>query len=169
MLMSMMLSVTCDYSLQVLRKDTDQEPVFFSTLPRTFYSALLNGYTVKTVLDLTPGNGAFAEACLVKRCGHVKVGYFGVCMTETHMNAIRERLEFFVLKQMMMEGTLLYVPRCVEVLQPKPAETQKKVQKGNDEKDTKRKNVSGGKGERNNLRMAASSRSSRTRRPPPGT
>ncbi len=53
----------------MLRKDTDREPVSFATLPREFYTAVLNGYIVKTVLDLTPGMGAFAEACLLQRCG----------------------------------------------------------------------------------------------------
>ena len=85
--------------------------------------SLLSGYVVKTVLDLSPGAGNFAEACLLTRCGHGKVFYFGLCLSEAHMNGLRERLEFFVLQQMMTEGSPLYVARCAEAFKsqsPKP-------------------------------------------------
>eukprot|EP00975_Prorocentrum_lima_P055778 11693274-Prorocentrum_lima.AAC.1 len=106
--------------MQVTRHDTDKEPVFHATLPRSFYMALINGYLLKTIVDLSPGNGALAEAALLKRCGHAKVGYFGICLSEAHMNSLRERLELFVLKEMTTEGSQLYVARCAEALAPEP-------------------------------------------------
>ena len=106
----------------MIRKDTDKEPVCFGTFPVTFYKAILNGYMLKTVLDLTVGSGAFAQACLLTRCGHAKVSYFGICLSEAHMNAIRERLVHFVLKQMITEGSPLYVVKCAEALGSKTPE-----------------------------------------------
>ena len=103
----------------MIRKDTDKEPVYFGTLPVQFYLAILTGYLIKTVIDLTVGTGALAQACLLKRCGHAKVSYFGICLSEAHMLAVRERLVYFVLKQMMTEGSPLYISKCAEALVPK--------------------------------------------------
>ncbi|CAK0851057.1 unnamed protein product, partial [Prorocentrum cordatum] len=100
------------------KRDTDKEPVCFGTLPIKFYTAILTGYMIKTVIDLTVGTGAFAQACLLKRCGHAKVSYFGICLSEAHMNAVRERLVYFVLNQMMTEGSPLYIAKCAEALMP---------------------------------------------------
>ena len=110
----------------MIRKDTDKEPVCFGTLPIKFYTAVLNGYMIKTVIDLTVGTGAFAQACLLKRCGHAKVSYFGICLSEAHMNAVRERLVHFVLKQMMTEGSPLYIAKCAEALVPKTPKKEPK-------------------------------------------
>ena len=110
----------------MIRKDTDKEPVYFGTLPVQFYLAILTCYLIKAVIDLTVGAGALAQACLLKRCGHAKVSYFGICLSEAHMLAVRERLVYFVLKQMMTEGSPLYVAKCAETLVPKTPKKEPK-------------------------------------------
>ena len=117
----------------MIRKDTDKEPVYYGTLPIQFYLAILTGYLIKTVIDLTVGTGALAQACLLKRCGHAKVSYFGICLSEAHMLAVRERLVYFVLKQMMTEGSPLYVAKCAETLVPKTPKKEPKPTVGSSE------------------------------------
>ena len=151
----------------MVRKDTDKEPVCYGTLPIQFYLAILTGYMIKTVIDLTVGTGAFAQACLLKRCGHAKVSYFGICLSETHMNAIRERLVYFVLKQMMTEGSPLYVAKCAEVLGPKTPKKERPTGGNTDSKsgDTTKGGASGNKGNKSGDNKGGASGSKGTKRP----
>ena len=125
------------------RADSDIEPLFFSTLPRAFYQSIITGYSVKVVLDMTPGAGRMAEAALLARCGHQKVAYFGLCMSEQHMNGLRERLEMFVLGEMKRKESPLWMPRFACAVEGNNADggsgSGSKEKEGGKEKERKEK------------------------------
>ena len=120
-----------DASVENRRKDTDVELVFFMAQPREFYQAIIGGYFLKAILDLTPGNGACAEAALLE-----KVGYWGLCLSELHAQCLRERLVLYVLKAMMDEKSGLYEPQCAAELNKQEKEQNKNT---DPEKDPKKK------------------------------
>lgn len=53
------------------RNDTDVEPLFWWTMPAEFYEELIHRYFIKNVIDLTPGDGRFAEVCIKHRAGYL--------------------------------------------------------------------------------------------------
>ena len=71
-----------------------------------------------------------AEAALVARCGLQKVAYFGLCMSEEHMNGLRERLEMFVLGEMKRKESPLWVPRFACAAEDGGQENQNKKDGG---------------------------------------
>ena len=91
------------------RLDADIEPVFWKSMPRSFFEALLHGYFIKHVLDTCIGNGAFAEAGRMK-----KVGFFGFALSEKHRDQVMDRLVMFMLEQMCKEGNAHYNAKCAE-------------------------------------------------------
>ena len=55
---------------------------------------------------MTPGPGAFGEACLKSR-----VGYFCVALTEEHAAGLLQKFTSAVLRYMTEEGNPLYNPK----------------------------------------------------------
>ncbi len=70
-------------------------------------------YFVRTVFDMTPGNGAFGEACIKNR-----VGYFCIALSEAHANALEKCFRAAVLRMMTEEGNPLYNAKAAEVPWP---------------------------------------------------
>ncbi len=80
------------------------ESVFSSAqLPETLFKDLLSSYRVKAVIDLSPGQGEFAQACLSAR-----VAYLAVCCTEAHCAGLEHRLTQYVMDKMALQGHPLY-------------------------------------------------------------
>ncbi|CAK0905291.1 unnamed protein product, partial [Prorocentrum cordatum] len=80
------------------------EPVRWHALPREFYKEITSSYYIKTVIDLTPGNGNFALHCIQNG-----IGYLGVCFqNEEHKAMLTEHLikEYMIL--MKTEGNKHY-------------------------------------------------------------
>ena len=98
------------------RDENDTERVFHWGMPRNFFKAVFKGLFAKSCMDLTPGNGAAAEAAL-----EVRVSYFGVCLTEKHRELLVARMELFVLSCMMTEGSPLFISKCAADLANIPA------------------------------------------------
>ena len=71
------------------------------------HQALLHRFFGKTVIDFTPGSGAFAAEAVASR-----IGYFGVCFSEEHRESLLKRLQFATLQAMLCEGTAIYEPKA---------------------------------------------------------
>ena len=93
------------------RIDTDREPVFFWSYPHLFYEELLHRFFGRAVFDMTPGPGAFGEACLKN-----STGYFCFAMTEVHATCLQDRFELAALRFMTESGNTHYQARCAEAL-----------------------------------------------------
>ena len=69
------------------------EPVSYGSLPVEFFSNVLEGLSIRDVVDTTPGDGNLALACIMK-----ERGYIGICYTEFHCTALRTHLVDVVLE-----------------------------------------------------------------------
>ena len=85
------------------RTDDTVEPVFFHSMPVLFYQELLVALNIRAVIDLTPGEGTCATAC-VKRM----LPYVGVTFNEQHSARLNAHLERVVLTGMVTQGDPLY-------------------------------------------------------------
>ncbi len=83
-----------------------KEPVFFHTYPIELYSDLLAALEVKTVIDLTPGDGMLAMAAY-----RHNAMYLGFAFTEEHVKGLRQHVDKTVMKAMLDEKDELYEPR----------------------------------------------------------
>ncbi len=87
---------------------TSRESVFSSAqLPETLFKDMLSSYRVKGVIDLSPGQGEFAQACLSSR-----VAYLAVCCTEAHCAGLEHRLTQYVMDKMAIQGHPMYRPQA---------------------------------------------------------
>ena len=75
------------------RKDDHMEPVSYGSLPVEFFSNVLEGLSIRDVVDTTPGDGNLAFACIMKQRGYVGIGF-----TEFHCTALRSHLVDVVLE-----------------------------------------------------------------------
>ena len=71
----------------------DVQPVFYWDTEERFYETLLHDYTVKSIIDLTPGAGTLAVVALRKR-----IGYLGICMSGPHRDLLAKRLRSQAIK-----------------------------------------------------------------------
>ena len=62
-------------------------------------------FAVQTVLDLSPGCGMYAQACLRN-----STGYVGFCWTNLHRERMEQRLKLYVLREMVDESSPLFSP-----------------------------------------------------------
>ena len=72
---------------------------------------------MKSVVDMSPGPGKFAQACLDAR-----VGYLGICFTEEHATELENMLSKYVLDHMSVESHALYAPLYAKSLKPQDPE-----------------------------------------------
>ncbi len=68
-----------------------------------FFLQLIQDFDLKCVVDISPGSGALAEACLT---GHV--GYVGLCKTEAHSQWLQNVMDRGVLPHIVRSGGPLY-------------------------------------------------------------
>ena len=85
------------------RTDDTVEPVFFHSMPVLFYQELLDALNIMAVIDLTPGEGTCATACLKRM-----LPYVGVTFNEQHSARLSAHLERVVLTGMVTQGDPLY-------------------------------------------------------------
>ena len=81
------------------------EPVFYHEVPKTLCEELLHMYRVKAIIDLTAGAGTWALCALQSR-----IPYFGVTLTEIHLEELLKMLEGKIVGMMQTEGSPLYSP-----------------------------------------------------------
>ena len=86
------------------RKDDTKEPCFFHQPPVALAQELLHSFGLKLgVLDLTVGEGIFAEAAL-----ELQLIYVGVVFNEVHMEFVKSLLIDKILEKMADESSKLY-------------------------------------------------------------
>ena len=79
------------------------EPVFYNALSHVFWEDFLATYSVRAVVDATPGAGELAKAAI-----NMRLPYFGICLTEIHMTQLKERLTVWLQHSMKTKGTPHY-------------------------------------------------------------
>ena len=87
------------------RSDETFEPTFYHHLPESLYSDAIGAYEIRGCLDLTPGCGDLARACLLGR-----VPYLGLGMSDLHCSLLKAQLVDFVKMLMRSEGSTFYSP-----------------------------------------------------------
>ena len=85
------------------RSKNPVEPMFYHSLPESFYLEILLAFPIGAVIDLTPGEG-----CLARAAYQLGVRYTGVTFNEAHAAGLRGRLEGCVISDMLLEGHRLY-------------------------------------------------------------
>ena len=70
------------------------------------YDDLLAAFEVSNVIDLTPGDGTLAMACLRRDCMYV-----GFTFTQAHAEHLRKHIKKPILRAMLDEQDELYEPR----------------------------------------------------------
>ena len=85
------------------RTDDTVEPVFFHSMPVAFYHEILEALNIIGVIDLCPGEGTCAIACIKKT-----LPYVGVAFNEQHSARLMAHLEKTVLNCMVTQGDPLY-------------------------------------------------------------
>ena len=85
------------------RKDDHMEPVTYGSLPVEFFLNVLDGLSIRDVVDITPADGNLALACIIKQRGYVGIGF-----TEFHCTALRSHLVDVVLECFGKDGHPLF-------------------------------------------------------------
>jgi len=85
------------------RTDDTMEPVFFHSMPVLFYQELLGALNLIGVIDLCPGEGTCAIACMRKM-----LPYVGIAFNEQHVARLMAHLETIVLSCMVTQGDPFY-------------------------------------------------------------
>ena len=88
------------------------EPAFHHSYPAKFYSELLRAFPCYAVIDLTPGEGALAQAALEHN-----VLYLGLPFNPDHEKMLMAHLDALLLKSLLQEEHPLYSPELHTHLQ----------------------------------------------------
>lgn len=111
------------------RTDDTIEPVFFHSMPPTFWAEVLAAFNIIGVIDLCAGEGSCALACFRKQ-----VPYVGVTFNAQHSSRLLAHLEKVVLGSMTKEGDSLYDVKFADAVRssssqsPRPPAHQHKPQ-----------------------------------------
>ena len=132
------------------REHESIEPLMFHCWPQNIYEEFNHMFAVRTVLDLSPGCGMYAQACLRN-----STGYVGFCWTPLHRARMEQRLKLWLLREMVDESSPLYSTVVADHIEFNPndqangqkptsrkqkAETKKRAQKAASAKGKHNKN-----------------------------
>ena len=87
------------------RLGSNVEPVLYQAMPVEFYDDLMSSCFLSDVIHLTAGDGAAAKAALIRR-----VNFFGVCLSENHVEQLYTHLTDWMLKQFGEPSSAFYQP-----------------------------------------------------------
>ena len=93
-------------------KKNDQLPVTPWELPPVVYETLWHMYGTKVVIDLSPEYGKKACITLADR-----IGYIGVCHSQTQLSMIESRLQTTCWQQMQTSGSKLFKPEFASFME----------------------------------------------------
>ena len=85
------------------RTDDTQEPVFFHSLPESFWTEMLDAFNIVGVIDLCAGEGTCAMACFRKL-----IPYCGITFNDQHSARLLAYLEKTILSKMTVTGDSLF-------------------------------------------------------------
>ena len=119
------------------RKDDHMEPVTYGSLPVEFFLNVLDGLSIRDVVDITPADGNLALACIIKQRGYVGIGF-----TEFHCTALRSHLVDVVLECFGKDGHPLFHANYKQQIED---ETEARGEKRKREEEPKEGNMRQGK------------------------
>ena len=99
------------------RKDTDMEPVFYHSMSREFHEDDILCGNYKAVINLTPGGGMCAAACIVAR-----VVNMNFTISDMHGELVYKHLLKMTFKFMSTEGMWLYDPVFAQMVKHRVSE-----------------------------------------------
>ena len=88
-----------------VRSEGTSEPAFYHSYPAQFYSELIRAFPCYAVIDLTPGEGALAQAALEHN-----VVYLGLPFNPDHEKMLMTHLDALLLKSLLQEEHPMYSP-----------------------------------------------------------
>ena len=94
------------------RSEGTREPAFYHSYPAQFYSELIRAFPCYAVVDLTPGEGALAQAAIEHN-----VVYLGLPFNPDHEKMLMTRLDALLLKSLLQEEHPMYSPELHTHLQ----------------------------------------------------
>jgi hypothetical protein len=103
------------------RTDDTVEPVFFHSMPVTFWTEMLTAFNIVGVIDLVAGEGTCAQACYRKN-----IPYVGITFNEQHSAMLLAHLEKVILSAMTTDGDSLYNVKFADAVRATPNEPPKK-------------------------------------------
>ena len=87
------------------------QPVFYHTMPMQVAEEMIHCFDAQAVLDLTPGDGAWAMACIRSR-----IPYTGIVFSKAHEVGLMSWLELQVLSAMQEETDGMYAAALVNAM-----------------------------------------------------
>ena len=92
--------------MRVKQRDNDNvEPVFFLTYPPEYFDEITSIFNVTDIIHLTSGDGAGAISALRNR-----QGYFGMCFTDKHVEALKNYLVSWMLREFGRHSSPYFQP-----------------------------------------------------------
>ena len=95
-----------------VRSEGTMEPAFHHSYPAQFYSELLRAFPCYAIIDLTPGEGALAQAALEHN-----LVYLGLPFNPDHEKMLMTHLDALLLKSLLQEEHPMYSPELHTLLQ----------------------------------------------------
>ena len=95
-----------------VRSAATSEPAFYHSYPAHFYHELLRAFPCYAIIDLTPGEGALAQAAIEHN-----VVYLGLPFNPDHEKMLMTRLDALLLKSLLQEEHPMYSPELHTHLQ----------------------------------------------------
>ena len=85
----------------------EEEPVFWWSMPSSYFEELIHAYHAKCIIDLSPGSGEFALAALQHKSS---IQYLGICFENgEHQLGLMKHLMTVATDGMNTEGSPFYV------------------------------------------------------------
>ena len=94
------------------RSEGTSEPVFYHSYPAQFYRELLRAFPCYAIIDLTPGEGALAQAAI-----EYNIVYLGLPFNPDHERMLMTRLDTLLLNSLLQEDHPMYSPELHTHLQ----------------------------------------------------
>ena len=95
-----------------VRSEGTREAAFYHSFPAQFYSELIRAFPCYAIIDLTPGEGALAQAAIEHN-----VVYLGLPFNPSHEKMLMTRLDALLLKSLLQEEHPMYSPELHTHLQ----------------------------------------------------
>ena len=83
----------------------NREPVFYTSYGKEYFEEWIGLLNMTDMIHLTASDGAAAMACLTHR-----VGYLGMCMSDSHKEALETYLHTWMLKEFGREKSTFFQP-----------------------------------------------------------
>ena len=115
-------------------------PVFYHTMPLQVAEEMIHCFGAVAVIDLTPGDGAWAMACLRSR-----IPYTGIVFSKAHEVGLTSWLELQVLAAMQDESDPLYQAGLVSLMKKVKSDDPEEVTPPPDEPNEKRRKTGAGR------------------------